>query len=65
MVCARHRFAEAGCLFKISLFYCVTCLPICMSVHSVHAHCPQRSGEDVRSPGTGVTRVVNTSEAVS
>lgn len=32
----------------------MTVLPACISVYHMHAWCPQRSEEGIRSPGTGV-----------
>lgn len=37
---------------------CMDVLPTCMSVHQVHAWCPQRPEGGVRSPGTGVRGTV-------
>ena len=36
------------------LFVVCECLPACMSVHHMHAWCPQNPEEDVRSPETGI-----------
>lgn len=35
------------------LSICMRVLPVCMCVYHVHACYPQRSGEGIRSPGTG------------
>lgn len=41
-------------------FMCMGVVPACMSVHFVHAWCPQRSEEVVESPGTRVNRWLST-----
>lgn len=36
-------------------FICVGILPVCISVHHMHALCPWRSEDGIESSGTGLT----------
>lgn len=36
-------------------FLCVRFLPVCVCMHTLRVHCPQRPEDGVKSPGTGVT----------
>ena len=45
------------CFFKI-YFTCMNVLSACTRVHHINAWCLWKSGENIRSPGTGVTVIL-------
>jgi hypothetical protein len=48
------QFKEVYYCNCLGMFKCVCMfLPVCMSVYHLHAWCPQKPGEGVRSSGSG------------